>query len=263
MSEALCNEKDATTHPNQSIEDNKSDALKPTLSQPEFLEFDHGEEPCVPLDNVEIIDNKLLYTECGDENNMFTYEDFVRHDTIIIKSCTGTGKTTATAMHYKRLTDAAKRETDNQYKFLSIVDKVSLSEEHMKAFNKLKMVSYKETETINKSIATVICINSLLKLQGITDDELKDLVVYVDETDSFLKFTHNSTIKHIKSIYRLLRRVVNNCAKLIVSDATIMNNLFLFLKNRNSTNTLLITNSFKKHEGATPKLILIMTSKIL
>ena len=65
---------------------------------------------------------------------MFAYEDFVRRDTIIIKSCTGTSKTTATAMHYEQLTDTARRETDNQYKFLSIVDKVSLSEEHMKAF---------------------------------------------------------------------------------------------------------------------------------
>ncbi len=126
MSEALCNGKDDTTHPNQSIENNKSDASKPALSQPEFLEFDQGETPYVPADKVKVIDNKFLYPEGGDENNMFAYEDFVRHDTIVIKSCTGTGKTTAIAMHYKRLTDTAKRETDNQYKFLFIVDKVSL-----------------------------------------------------------------------------------------------------------------------------------------
>ena len=87
---------------------------------------------------------------------MFAYEDFVRRDTIIIKSCTGTGQTTTTAMHYKRLTDTTKRETDNQYKLLSIVDQVSLSEEHMKAFKMLKMVSYREIETINKSSASVM-----------------------------------------------------------------------------------------------------------
>ena len=61
MREALCNEKHATTHPNQSIENNKSDALKPTLSHPEFLEFDQGEEPYVPSDMVKVIDNKFLY----------------------------------------------------------------------------------------------------------------------------------------------------------------------------------------------------------
>jgi hypothetical protein len=200
MREALCNEKHATTHPNQSIENNKSDALTPTLSQPEFLEFDQGEEPYVPSDMVKVIDNKFIFTEDGKENNMFAYEDFVRHDTIIIKSCTGTSKTTATAMRYKQLTDTARRETDNQYKFLSIVDKVSLSEEHMKAFRMLRIVSYREIETINKSSASVICFNSLLKLQSITNYELKDLVVYIDEIDSFLKFTHNTTIKPIKSI---------------------------------------------------------------
>ena len=109
MSEAVNNEKDDTTHPNQSIKNNKSDGLKPALSQPEFLHFDQGEPPYVPSDKVKVIDNKFLYTEGGDENNMFTYEDCVRHETIIIKRCTGTGRTTATAVHYKRLTDAAKR----------------------------------------------------------------------------------------------------------------------------------------------------------
>ncbi len=119
----------------------------------------------------------------------------------------------------------------------------------MKAFSKLEMVSYREAETISKTDASVICINSLLKLQSITNDELKGLVVYIDEIDSFLKFTHNTTIKHIKTIYRLLKRIVNNCAKLIVSDATIMSNLYVFLKNRVSVNTLMITNKFKKYEA--------------
>ena len=127
------------------------------------------------------------------------------------------------------------------FKFLSIVDKVSLSEEHIKAFKQLKMVSYRETDTISKSSSSVICINSLLKLSRITNTELKTLVVYIDEIDSFLKFTHNSTIQLIKPIYILLKRIVNNCAKLIVSDATIFNNLFLFLRNFSSQTAQLLS----------------------
>ncbi len=122
------NDKDDPAHPNLTNRNNKSKALKPTPAQAEFLDFDQDEEPLVPLVKMKVIDNKFLYFEGGDENNMFSYDDFVRHDTIIIKSCTGTGKTTATATHYKRLLDAASRNTGKQYKFLSVVDKVSLCE---------------------------------------------------------------------------------------------------------------------------------------
>ena len=237
-------EKDGTTHPNQEVENTETAAIQQTPLVPEFLDFDPSEEPCITIGKSKTINNKFLFTAGGVDDNMFSYDDFIQHDTIVIKSCTGTGKTTATASHYKRLT-----ETSKDFRFLSIVDKVSLSEEHIKSFKQLNMVSYRETETISKAQVSVICINSLLKLSHITNVELKTLVVYIDEIDSFLKFTHNSTIQLIKPIYMLLKRIVNHCAKLIVSDATILNNLFLFLRNRGSTNSLMITNSFKKYTG--------------
>ena len=111
---------------------------------------------------------------------------------------------------------------------MSIVDKISLSEEHVKAFKKINMVSYREAESISKTSASVICVNSLMKLIHITDKEIGELVVYIDEIDSFLKFTHNQTIENMKPIYLTLKRIVNKCAKLIVSDATILNNLLSF-----------------------------------
>jgi hypothetical protein len=230
-------EKDGTTRPNQ------AKAEKPPKPEPEFLDFDPSEVACITMSKTKDIDNKFLFTAGGDDANMFSYEDFVGHDTIIIKSCTGTGKTTATANHYKRLT-----ETTKGLRFLSIVDKISLSEEHVKAFKNIKMVSYRETEKISKTSASVICVNSLMKLIHITDKEISSLVVYIDEIDSFLKFTHNQTIESMKPIYLTLKRIVNKCAKLIVSDATILNNLFIFLRNRVSPNSLLLTNSFRKYQ---------------
>ncbi len=86
----------------------------------------------------------------------------------------------------------------------------------------------------------MVCINSLLKLQSVKNDELQHMVVLIDEIDSFLKFTHNTTLSNVKHMYRLLKRLSNNCHKLIVSDATVMNNLSPFLKNRESENTIVI-----------------------
>ena len=120
-------EKDGTTRPNQE----NAKAVKPPKPEPEFLDFDPSEVACITMSKTKDIDNKFLFTAGGVDANMFSYEDFVNHDTIIIKSCTGTGKTTATANHYKRLT-----ETSKDLRFLSIVDKISLSEEHVKAFKK-------------------------------------------------------------------------------------------------------------------------------
>ena len=240
--EILNIDKDATTRLSQRSV--KAKAVKPPTPEPEFLDFDPSEVPCTTMSKTKDINNKFLFTAGGDDDNMFSYEDFVSHDTIIIKSCTGTGKTTATANHYQRLT-----ETTKGLRFLSIVDKISLSEEHVKAFKKLNMVSYRESESISKTSASVICVNSLQKLIHIRDDEIRNLVVYIDEIDSFLKFTHNQTIDNMKPIFLTLKRIVNKCAKLIVSDATILNNIFLFLRNRVPTNSLLLTNSFRKYEG--------------
>ena len=240
--EILKIDKDATTRLSQRSV--KANAEQPPKPEPEFLDFDPSEVPCITISKTKVVDNKFLFTAGGDDANMFSYEDFVDHDTIIIKSCTGTGKTTATANHYKRLS-----ETSKGLRFLSIVDKISLSEEHVKAFKKINMVSYREAESISKTSASVICVNSLQKLIHITDKEIGELVVYIDEIDSFLKFTHNQTIDNMKPIYLTLKRIVNKCAKLIVSDATILNNLFIFLRNRVPTNSLLLTNSFRKYQG--------------
>jgi Cdc6-like AAA superfamily ATPase len=239
--EILKIDKDGTTRLSQRSVKAKAEQLpKP---EPEFLDFDPSEMPCITVSKTKVIDNKFLFTAGGDDANMFSYEDFVNHDTIVIKSCTGTGKTTATANHYQRLT-----ETTKGLRFLSIVDKISLSEEHVKALKQINMVSYRETESISKTSASVICVNSLQKLIRITDKEISSLVVYIDEIDSFLKFTHNQTIDNMKPIYQTLKRIVNKCAKLIVSDATILNNLFIFLRNRVSPNSLLLTNSFRKYQ---------------
>ena len=66
--------------------------------QAEFIDYDDD----LKLDNIEEvkdINTNYLYKENEDEHNILTYDNFINNDKIIIQSCTGTGKTTATATH--------------------------------------------------------------------------------------------------------------------------------------------------------------------
>ncbi len=116
--EILKSEMDDTTCLNRENENAK--AIKPCSPKPEFLDFDSNKAPCMTVSKTNAINNKFIITAGGDDHNMFSYEDFVSHDMIIIKSCTGTGKTTLTAHDYKRLS-----KTSKGLRFPSIVDKIS------------------------------------------------------------------------------------------------------------------------------------------
>ena len=54
------------------------------------------------------VNNKYLFDEAKQETT-FNYDLFLKHDTIIIKSCTGTGKTTAIAKHVSRCISENKK----------------------------------------------------------------------------------------------------------------------------------------------------------
>ncbi len=72
-----------------------------------------------------------------------------------MKACCGTGKTTAVAQHVKKYMDA-----NPGTKFLSIVDRESLADQHAKSFSSLNIEHYKTTkiEPCDAS-ALVLCIN--------------------------------------------------------------------------------------------------------
>jgi hypothetical protein len=58
----------------------------------------------------------------------------------------------------------------------------------------------------------------------------KNKILFLDEINSFIEsLTHNETLdKNIKIIYQILTRIIKNCHKLIVSDASISDNVFNF-----------------------------------
>jgi hypothetical protein len=67
-------------------------------------------------------------------SELLDYEAFQNNETIIIQSCAGAGKTTASTKHM----------VQEQYTLLSIVTRTSLVDQHCKSFNALCSTSYQD-----------------------------------------------------------------------------------------------------------------------
>ena len=109
-------------------------------------------------------------------------ETFENYETIIIKSCTGTGKTTAIAKHMEK---HPEKETN----FLSITTRTSLADQHEKSFTNLNMKNYQDLKTdIYDTKCLSVCLNSLIKLECLEEEDIAKYVVYIDEVSSFTEF---------------------------------------------------------------------------
>ena len=172
-------------------------------------------------------------------SELLDFEAFQNNETIIIQSCTGTGKTTAIAKHMAQ----------DQGKFLSIVTRTSLADQHCKSFKRLGLKSYQDVKFgLCDEDALVICLNSLGKLDALDDDEIKNYTVYIDEVTSLLEFTGNDLLDNVmKNVVVTLCRLIKHAKRVIVSDAMINDGAFELLKNR--APGVMIKNDFKKFEG--------------
>ena len=177
-------------------------------------------------------------------SNIYTHDDFKNNNTAIIQSCTGTGKTTMVAKHF---TKYIKQTKTQHIKLLSIIDKITLSHHHLKSFkdNDINVLSYQDGFKKNNHFC--ICINSLLQLDKLSNMELSQYFVYIDEINSFLQLTHNKTLDiNIRQIFNLLMRIIKYAHKIIVSDNLITDNVFELLKCRGDYK--FIVNEYKKFQ---------------
>ena len=175
-----------------------------------------------------------------------TLAEFMRYNTIVMKSTTGTGKTTTTAKNvYEYLQSNNKR-------VLSIISKKSLCDQHISSFKKagVHLNSYLDKDKHLQHDNIVVCINSIMILSKMPDIEFSKYIVYIDEISSFLSdVTHNETLRgKLKVCYQVLMRIIKNCHKLIVSDAKITDNTFNFLRTR-PKNIFYLENKFKKYQN--------------
>ena len=164
------------------------------------------------IKNVEM-NNNYIYDK-GYEGPQMTQEIFNNYDTIIIKSTTGTGKTSNTAHFINKFLESEKQTINNTtYKIMSIVSRVSLAQQHIESFKKenIFLDSYENIQNYeDKNI--VICINSILKYSRYKPEFFNNYIVYIDEISTFTRhLTHNNQLNNIlKPVYITLMKIINN-----------------------------------------------------
>ena len=184
------------------------------------------------------------------EKLKYDYKYFEENENIIIQSTTGSGKTYNTAENY---IEYLKANPDKE--IISIVYLQTLADQHIQSFYKdgkgivLNDYRFCKKQELNENL--VICLNSLLKLDFMTKEQMKNKIIYIDEFDSFNNYlTHNPQLdKNIKLINNLLMKLIINAHKVIISDARIDENINNFLDNVNHKKSVFINNTFKKYKN--------------
>ena len=138
------------------------------------------------------------------------YEYFKEGKNYIVKSDTGTGKTTS-FMHY--VTDKP---------FISIVSRISLGEEQYNHFSQhgITCKFYKLEKDFKTGDNIIVTIDSIKMLY---DLDLSKYVIYLDEFNSMLEYLVTSqTLSKFRSIiYLKFRSVLKSCKQIIATDADI------------------------------------------
>ena len=113
------------------------------------------------------------------------------------------------------------------------------------------MVSYEDKNKNIEDDNIVICINSLLLFSSYEKTFFNNYVVYIDEITTFTRhLTHNKTLdRSLKTIYSTLMKIINNCHKLVLSEAIINDNVFNLCDKRDDKDKIFFTNEFKKYDG--------------
>ena len=194
------------------------------------------ETPTIKFNN-KYISNKDIN---GAELSEFDKINILDYKTIIIKSCTGTGKTTGVAKALKGVTNL---------KVLSITSRITLGDQIENSFKKekIKIKNYKN-DKYDDGDNFIVCINSLTKFIPPEMEDLEEYIIYIDEINSFLQHLMSLDKCNAQLIFRNLMNYINNCKLLILSDAVISDGVFEFI-NKRKGNKIFFENEYKKFEG--------------
>ena len=201
--------------------------IQPTMK---YIDIDNDKIKCnkKTLNNSDLINERYL--------NIKNYIE--SYDCMIVKSDTGTGKTTSTAKYFNSL---------KNLRIISIVSRVSLGEQQVKTFSEANITlrSYKNHFDSHDNI--FIQLDSILKLQY---DDFSNCAVYLDEIDSLIQYLLDSTTLETKrlNIYAMLCKIIKTCKIVIGTDADISNLTFDYIYNLR-TNMLYVNNPFKNYNN--------------
>jgi len=190
----------------------------------------------------DVIINQAKLTDENYSNFLEKSLDKKNYDCLIMKSDTGTGKTTSFTKYYQTM---MKQENT---KFISIVSRVSLAQEQYMTFSKsgincglYKIIDGRLVSRYNY----VITIDSILRVANWSCYEYKNYIVYLDEFNSMIEYLICADTLNNKRVvvFNALLKVLNNCKKIICTDADINDISLSFLKLVNK-NKIYIQNEF-------------------
>lgn len=182
-----------------------------------YIDYDvHTTKPDVIINQAKLTDEN--YSDFLDKKN---------YDCLIMKSDTGTGKTTSFTKYFLK--------EDNNTKFLSIVSRVSLAQEQYMTFSKsgIDCGLYNIIDGRLKSNDNyVITIDSILRVANWNSWEYKNYIVYLDEFNSMIEYLICADTLNNKRVvvFNALLKILNNCKKIICTDADINDISLSFLK---------------------------------
>jgi len=169
--------------------------------------------------------------------------DFIQENiNYIIKSDTGTGKTTS-VKHFLNKTN------DN---FISIVSRKSLGQEQYNNFNEddfLKCDYYEFVDFVKDKDNIIIQLDSILRIHRNID--LSQYILVLDEFESIIHYLFTSSTLKTKRVLIFMKfiEILKECKNFICIDADITNKSIEFISTFINRNYKLFENSYKHNKG--------------
>jgi hypothetical protein len=162
---------------------------------------------------------------------------------VVVKSDTGTGKTTSTKNYFKK----------HQHNFISIVSRRSLGMEQHKTFNMAGLdCNYYERHDFEQGCSYITTIDSFHK--KCCDANLEDYVLFFDEWSSIVEYMLDSNTLSTNRIvtFKFLINAIKNANQCIYVDADINDNCFEILNHLKQGFTF-VQNEFIHNSGVKSK----------
>jgi len=169
--------------------------------------------------------------------------DFIQENrNYIIKSDTGTGKTTS-VKHFLHKTN------DN---FISIVSRISLGQEQYNNFNTDNFLDcnfYQIVDEIKNEDNIIIQLDSILRIHRNID--LSQYIIILDEFESIIHYLFTSSTLKTKRVLIFMRfiEILKQCKKFICIDADITNKSVEFIETFINRKYKLFENEYKHNKG--------------